>query len=1746
MNVGKAVFRALADFSQVRRESSSTARDLGRDAEKIDKSYSRAGGFGGSMSRVFQRIRRDSGTTARSVEGDGRGVDRPWVAAAKRVERAWGTSLRGVRQHSSFLKKDLHKVAQDVGNSGTVGGRAFVQGMVRGLGGLSVIPPLIGAIASAAISGVGNILTFGRSLGALAGVAALVPAALGATAASVGVLLASFKGVGKAVTAIAEAKNKAGAGSGRNPALDAMAVEDASRQIQKAEQRASQVSVQGARQVASAKKSLRQVIVDVAERQAAAAQKVVEAERDVARANREVTRAQTDLNMARQEAVQRIQDLERSLEGAGLGERAAAIRYEEALAAFNEAKAKGGDNGSLEMRKLALDVDEAAFSLKNAKDETKKLTAEQNLAKIQGVSGSKEVKDAEEAVNDAVMARTDSIKARDEAVRDVTRTEQEGAQRISEAQQQIADAQEQAAQSQADAAESVADAYRNLERVQMQQADTGSKGADEVAEALSDLTPAATVAVAALSTVYGMLGRVRRIAQENFFTGFAGPLLAMATVLMPQLERGVGRISTSLGVMAQALFGAFNTTLGGGALEAMLNGTADVLDRLAPAILPFVNALVTLGVVGMQYLPRLATGFTNLIIRFDEWVQKNADNGNMFDWIENGLQGFSDLFSVIGSIIGIFGALTDAAEAGGAVSTLAGLADGLNKVETAMKGATFQTTMATIFAGAEAGAKGLMGALGPLGQAFVDGAPALGDFLRLGGEIVGLFAGALFTALSNPSFGAGLVVFMEGLQSGVQAIAPLLPNLTTSLGYFLEAMAPIVAVLGPSLVTVFGGIASSLATLIGIFEPFLLMIAGSPAILGFLIVAFGATRAASAALTAAGNIQRVAMGLWWAATKAGTAAMWLFNNALKANPIGLVITAIGLLVAGLVWFFTKTETGQRLWEGFMSGMRDAAEAVSTWFTGTFVPALSGAWDSISAAWGSAVEWFKGVWDGISGGAGDAAAMVTAGWTGMGEWFSGIWSAISTAGTAVWGWITTAAQGALSWFTGTLVPGILGFAQAVATPFLWIYNTIIKPTFDSILVIANGLLMGLRGVFDLIGAALRLVGAVFLSLYNAHVKPVFDWIWAKISAVVGSVVAFLTERLAVIRRTWDVVWSWISSKVSAVWNAIWSTISAVWSMIWGWLSRKLEDTKRFWGTVWDWISWKLGVVWAALKGTVVNVFTSIVRWISEKLESLKRTWSFAWDWLKTRATEVWNGLKNTIRDTYNRYIKPIFDALGTFVRDTLPDRFDKGIAAIGKIWNKLKELARVPISFVIEDVINKGLIENFNKIARKLKVTELPSVKMPFGLATGGEVPGSSPTPTADNVPIMATAGEFMLRHFAAQKLKRQQPGVLEHINRTGELPVQHLATGGEVAGEAAFFHGNASNVARHGAYYLNVPASMAPWNFKGAASLWDGASGAKVKTGMGRHQGWASERERGGGILGYTQGTNIDMSPSWMRQLGAIQRRTTAAHEMGHAMGLPHTNRQSIMKPNLGDMSPVPTAFDIRNMQTLFPGGSGKAGSGEGGQSGLDVFAGLKKLLDGVLNLVKDHMPGTAKPFVDVAKGVGTKAFDSVVEFAKNQLANIKEIAEKIWNGIKSFVPGLGASAGEDETLYDDGGKVKTGRTNVRNASGKPEALLTSAQWAQVMALIAIASQLTKEVSQSQSMLVPPVVDFGALLGKPDTSTFFPPPAGGGNPPPVINENVGDHFYVDKLEINNPKQERSSESLPKSIRALSGVGVRKQ
>jgi hypothetical protein len=72
--------------------------------------------------------------------------------------------------------------------------------------------------------------------------------------------------------------------------------------------------------------------------------------------------------------------------------------------------------------------------------------------------------------------------------------------------------------------------------------------------------------------------------------------------------------------------------------------------------------------------------------------------------------------------------------------------------------------------------------------------------------------------------------------------------------------------------------------------------------------------------------------LWSLATGKATIAQLGLNAAMLLNPIAAVIAVIVALVAGLIFFFTQTKTGQKIWADFTKFLGDAWNNVSKFFS----------------------------------------------------------------------------------------------------------------------------------------------------------------------------------------------------------------------------------------------------------------------------------------------------------------------------------------------------------------------------------------------------------------------------------------------------------------------------------------------------------------------------------------------------------------------------------------------------------------------------------------------------------------------------------------------------------------------------------------------------------------------------------------------------------------------------------------------
>lgn len=162
-------------------------------------------------------------------------------------------------------------------------------------------------------------------------------------------------------------------------------------------------------------------------------------------------------------------------------------------------------------------------------------------------------------------------------------------------------------------------------------------------------------------------------------------------------------------------------------------------------------------------------------------------------------------------------------------------------------------------------------------------------------------------------------------------------------------------------------------------------------------------------------------------------------------------------------------------------------------------------------------------------------------------------------------------------------------------------------------------------------------------------------------------------------------------------------------------------------------------------------------------------SFAWNnVLKPAFTWIYNFIVNQLGPKFmwfhNTIVRPVMNKIGEIVRtviekvkshfmfmhklitQTIPNAFKTGVAAIGRFWDKVKEIAKAPVRFVVNTVYNQGIARIWNWIADKTGLGRIPTIQ---GFATGGILPGYS---RKDNQLIMARSGEGILVPEAVKAL----------------------------------------------------------------------------------------------------------------------------------------------------------------------------------------------------------------------------------------------------------------------------------------------------------------------------------------------------------------------------------------------------------
>lgn len=258
-----------------------------------------------------------------------------------------------------------------------------------------------------------------------------------------------------------------------------------------------------------------------------------------------------------------------------------------------------------------------------------------------------------------------------------------------------------------------------------------------------------------------------------------------------------------------------------------------------------------------------------------------------------------------------------------------------------------------------------------------------------------------------------------------------------------------------------------------------------------LEVVFAKLRLQNLRATAAMIKQKAVTLATTVASKAQAVAQAALNLVMRANPVMLVVTALGALVAIFVVAYKKSETFRAIVKAAFDVILTAARAVADFFTVQIPAAFGAIITGITTAWTAVSTWVAGLPGTLAGLFAKAATWL---YTAGKDILTGLWNGI----TAVWASVT-------GWF-GKVGGWVVGFFAKAAT---WLYN--------AGKTVLGGLWSGIRWYFTNVVETFYVKLPAKLAGYFAKAAT---WLY-------GSGKSILQGLWDGITNVWDSAWSWIS-------------------------------------------------------------------------------------------------------------------------------------------------------------------------------------------------------------------------------------------------------------------------------------------------------------------------------------------------------------------------------------------------------------------------------------------------------------------------------------------------------------------------------------------------------------------------------------------------------------------------------------------
>ncbi|MEJ7219725.1 peptidoglycan DD-metalloendopeptidase family protein [Staphylococcus gallinarum] len=501
--------------------------------------------------------------------------------------------------------------------------------------------------------------------------------------------------------------------------------------------------------------------------------------------------------------------------------------------------------------------------------------------------------------------------------------------------------------------------------------------------------------------------------------------------------------------------------------------------------------------------------------------------------------------------------------------------------------------------------------------------------------------GAVVLSVSNAFF-----KWTKEMTNAHPIIGKILGIITAVGGAALLAAKPILllqgAVKGATGATLLFGEASLLASAktkiaaaaIGIWRG--VVSAAQSVALAYMYATKGMT-AAQMAQAVKSKVAAAAMIVWTGVTKGAALATKGLGLAIRfmTGPIGIVITVIGLLVAGIVHLWKTNATFRNVVISAWNAIKSSAIAIF----GFIKPYILAIWNGIKTA-------SIAIWNGLK-----IAASVT--WNAikfavqhpiqaLKKVLSAIWYGIKSAALCVWNALKTGVTNIVK----ALVKGVKWYISTVKTVISTVFNAAKSIAIKIWSSIKSGVVRFARLLYTGVTNYFKLVKKVNSTIFNA------------------------VKNFAI--KIWNTIKNAVVSRAKSLWNGVRNTFNSLRKGV----SNIFNGVKNIANKAWSWIRNKVVNYAKSLWNGVRNTFNSLKKGVSNIFGSVKSNAIKAWNAIKDKLTGIASSIWESIKKTFNKRkdgLKGIIDKIKSHITgmvDKVKSGLNKLIEGVNWVAGKL--------------------------------------------------------------------------------------------------------------------------------------------------------------------------------------------------------------------------------------------------------------------------------------------------------------------------------------------------------------------------------------------------------------------------------------------------------------------------------------------